>query len=1212
MNYSNNPNQVVFLKDSDIVQDIAGKNISGNSVEINGIASYNLVSAISNDTHVAIDNIMSDILSVNDLISNGTTGLNTKIKFLSDTIDDPISSTLNSLNLSVQNNNTDIENIRKDIKGGVVYQGHLKLDTQTSVFALSDYVAFLYDENAQPHKDATLAKPLSNGWMYYIDFDPTNTGHAGITDVGSFQTNESDEENPHITFVPGNYIIVHTHNDDEYVVLSDLGRDQIDIIQVTDSDLVRFKDLNAVSNALCGSTTTLVNAINNTLVDAINTHIGEYSQLCTDLSTAIATVTNDVNTTISNAIDNKVQLSSFGDPDIQKIDTLVINKLPTAQYKALLNSGNVFDDQIYVISDNNQSLFGNSISDINDIQAVSGHIDNVSAGSLTVANEIQAAGLNVAGAGNVNVANVNASQQISVANDAFYAKQNGEVSAKNLTATTLSVTDNFTLKNGNYDGISAKSTNAGAGLTADGMISANQLFAKTTIVLNDKLTVDTNKTTAVALSTPALTANNITATSIATTDETAANLTATSLTATNEQITNDLSVSGKIVFGDNNSFNITKLNDALRINTTGATDPQLYINDKKFTEYFANYLSDGYIEKIDTYVSNEISGLRFVWNQDAPLSVGTFTENNKQITFIPLSALGGIYDQAGDIIKVIKNEANSFKISADASAISNAISAALSNAFELSNIKEAIANKVLLQEGTGPIQQLTSLNIKTLGADEYSALQPADDTIYVLTGNNMELFGNKIVGVGDPTENTDAANKQYVDGAINSLSIQNDGNAKKIYLKSGNTQLAEIDTSTFIKDGFLSSVTIGLDNNGKKALKFVWNTDAGIQKTDVLLTDIAKPYAGDNTYITITDDPNDSSQTISLNADAVSTSIKVAMYNEFESKITNNTTGTVYTKTQVNTISQNLSNTVANDYATKADYVSNNALSGANGILNNYCTTAYLNDPQTGAFNNYYNKTEVQGLSSNLTADANSKYVQKSDLSNGAGSFISTLMANYETAAIANNKYAPTGISSTIANTYVSATNFESFVTAATNGTGVFANYATTANYVLTSTFSTHVNHATNGTGIFDIYAKKADYVSNVDLNGPTGILTAYYTKTDLTGVEGTGANGIVYTRTQLTGSALVPRVLDTYYQLKDQMTSYYTAESANSTFATKEELSDYVARNELSTVAEKLTADIDELAANPLTSDIADKVNELVSAMNEIKNILSSIAAVS
>lgn len=1183
MNYTNDSNQVVFLKDTDIVQDISGNNTAGLSttaVVKNGIASYNLVSAISNDTSVAINSLMSDILSVNDLISNGTTGINTKIKFLSDTIENPISSTISSIELSVQHNNTDIETIRKDIKGGVVYQGHLKLDHQTDVYALSDYVAFLYDNNAYQHTPATLAKPLSNGWMYYIDFNPANTGHAGITDVGSFETKETDQDNPHITFVPGNYIIVHTHNEADCVILSDLGRNQIDIIQVTDSDLVRFKDLNDVSTALCGSTTALVSSISNTLSDAIDTHIGEYSQLCTDLSTAIANVTNDVNTTISNAIDNKVQLSSFGNPDIQKIDTLVINKLPVAQYKALLNSENVANDQIYVIDDNNQSLFGNSISDVNDIQATSGHIDNVSAGSLTVANEIQAAGLNVAGAGNVNVANVNASQQISVANDAFYAKQNGEVSARNLTATTLSVIDNFTLKNGNNDGISAKSTDAGAGLTANGIISANQIIAKSRIVLNDKLTAESSKTVAVALSTPSLTADNITATSITTTNETAANLTATSLTATNEKITNDLSVSGKVVFGDNNSFNITKLNDALRINTTGADDPQLYINDKKFTAYFANYLSDGYIEKIDTHMSNGISGLRFVWNQDAPLSVGTFTENNKQVTFIPLSALGGIYNPGDNIIQIDKSNANNFTINVDTAAISSAISDALSGAFALADVKEAIANKVLLQEGTGPIQQLTSLNIKTLGADEYSALNPQNDTIYVLTGNNMELFGNKIVGVGNPTENTDAANKQYVDGAINSLSIQNDSNAKKIILKAGNATLAEFSTTDFIKDGFLQSVTIGTNTSGKKSLHFVWNTDAGIETTDVLLTDIAKPYTGDNTYITVTNNEHDASQTISLNADAVSTNIKVAMYNEFESKITHNTTGAVYTKDQVNVISGILSTTVNNNFAKKAYYVSKDELSDpTNGILKNYCTTAYLNDPQTGAFNNYYTKTEVQGLSSNLTSDANSKYVQKSALSDGAGSFISTLIANYETAAIANNKYAPAGISSTIANTYVSATSFNSFV-----------------------------NSAANGTGLFIIYAKKDDYVSNDALNGPTGILTAYYTKTDLTGVEGTGANGIIYTRNQLTGVDGTPGILDRY-QLKSSMSDYYTATSADSTFASKNDLVDYITRDELTAVAEQITADIENLSGD--TNDVLSaKIDELVNAVNVIKDILSSLTS--
>lgn len=54
-------------------------------------------------------------------------------------------------------------------------------------------------------------------------------------------------------------------------------------------------------------------------------------------------------------------------------------------------------------------MFGHDISNINDVQATSGHIDNVSAGSLTAAGSIQAAELNITGnAGTVNVANVNA------------------------------------------------------------------------------------------------------------------------------------------------------------------------------------------------------------------------------------------------------------------------------------------------------------------------------------------------------------------------------------------------------------------------------------------------------------------------------------------------------------------------------------------------------------------------------------------------------------------------------------------------------------------------------------------------------------------------------------------------------------------------------------------------------------------------------------
>jgi len=47
MNYTHDPNQVVFLKDTDIVKDTTGKNEAGNLVEENGIASYTLVSGMN-------------------------------------------------------------------------------------------------------------------------------------------------------------------------------------------------------------------------------------------------------------------------------------------------------------------------------------------------------------------------------------------------------------------------------------------------------------------------------------------------------------------------------------------------------------------------------------------------------------------------------------------------------------------------------------------------------------------------------------------------------------------------------------------------------------------------------------------------------------------------------------------------------------------------------------------------------------------------------------------------------------------------------------------------------------------------------------------------------------------------------------------------------------------------------------------------------------
>ncbi len=106
--------------------------------------------------------------------------------------------------------------------------------------------------------DSVKAAELNNGWLYYIS----------ISDgIDSYTTKDG------IKFVTGNYIIVHAHNsagdaaDLSSVALSDLSRDNIDIIQVTDSDLVRRNELALSVNGLCGI---LSNAVSTLAIDGIS------------------------------------------------------------------------------------------------------------------------------------------------------------------------------------------------------------------------------------------------------------------------------------------------------------------------------------------------------------------------------------------------------------------------------------------------------------------------------------------------------------------------------------------------------------------------------------------------------------------------------------------------------------------------------------------------------------------------------------------------------------------------------------------------------------------------------------------------------------------------------------------------------------------------------------------------------------------------------
>lgn len=84
---------------------------------------------------------------------------------------------------------------------------------------------------------------------------------------------------------------------------------------------------------------------------------------------------------------------------------------------------------------------------------------------------------------------------------------------------------------------------------------------------------------------------------------------------------------------------------------------------------------------------------------------------------------------------------------------------------------------------------------------------------------------------------------------------------KKIYFydNSSNTgtALSYIDATDFVKDGFLSSVTIDdrkISGETVPCLVFIWNTDSGLQETDIPLSDIFDPtnYVDINTYTAYT------------------------------------------------------------------------------------------------------------------------------------------------------------------------------------------------------------------------------------------------------------------------------------------------------------------------------------------------------------------------
>ena len=247
--------------------------------------------------------------------------------------------------------NTQVQNIWEDIKGGINYKGHVEAFLN-KVDHITPYPLCVLFANFYNTHDKTKDKigsfdihgnfnwissiSLNNGWMYCIDVkEPT------IEESKTYVTTDN------ISVSNRDYLIVHSHNDAlSCIELSDICRDNIDIIHTEDDDYVRFEKLREVSAWLCSDYTNKNLKLSNDLSS-------EIEKLSTALSNDIDNLSADLSLEIerlSTALSNDVgKLSTDLSTEIEKLSTALSNtvKLSVEQLCSEISSN---DNDISAVS----------------------------------------------------------------------------------------------------------------------------------------------------------------------------------------------------------------------------------------------------------------------------------------------------------------------------------------------------------------------------------------------------------------------------------------------------------------------------------------------------------------------------------------------------------------------------------------------------------------------------------------------------------------------------------------------------------------------------------------------------------------------------------------------------------------------------------------------------------------------------------------------
>lgn len=179
------------------------------------------------------------------------------------------------------------------------------------------------------------------------------------------------------------------------------------------------------------------------------------------------------------------------------------------------------------------------------------------------------------------------------------------------------------------------------------------------------------------------------------------------------------------------------------------------------------------------------------------------------------------YQTSGDVQNAISGKADTTAVT---QAISEAVSGKADTTAVTQSISEAVSGKADTTAVTEAISEAVSGKLDTSIFQTYS-------------GNTETVLASKFAGATWSS------------------------NDKKIYFydnaSATGTALAYIDGTDFVKDGFLSSVTIDnrtISGESVPCLVFIWNTDAGIQETDIPISGIFDPtnYVSIDTFTAYT------------------------------------------------------------------------------------------------------------------------------------------------------------------------------------------------------------------------------------------------------------------------------------------------------------------------------------------------------------------------